>query len=174
VLADLHRRRAGVVDDEEDGAGLAPGHHPFVLPQVTDPERLREAPLAARGFAYDLVYNGSELGSGSLRIHDPELQREIFRILGLEEAAIDRKFGFLLEALSNGAPPHGGIALGVDRVVQRFAGAPSLRDVIAFPKTTAARALFEGAPTPISEDDLLPLGLRLAVAAPGGASGSAS
>jgi aspartyl-tRNA synthetase len=155
---------------EEDDARLAPGHHPFVMPHVANAAQLREAPLDARGFAYDLVYNGSELGSGSLRIHEPELQREIFRILGLTEAEIDRKFGFLLEALANGAPPHGGIALGVDRIVQRFSGAPSLRDVIAFPKTTAARALFEGAPTPVSQDDLVPLGLRLAESSPTSAS----
>jgi aspartyl-tRNA synthetase len=107
------------------------------------------------------VYNGTELGSGSLRIHEPELQREIFRVLGLSEDEIQRKFGFLLEALENGAPPHGGIAFGVDRLVQRFAGLANIRDVIAFPKTTAARALYEGAPTPIAEHDLEELGLRL-------------
>jgi aspartyl-tRNA synthetase len=145
---------------EEEGGRLGPGHHPFVLPRPGT--RLRENPLDARGFAYDLVYNGSELGSGSLRIHDPELQREVFRVLGLSDHEIERKFGFLLEALQNGAPPHGGIALGVDRIVQRFAGAPSIREVIAFPKTTAARALYEGAPSPIPEQDLEELGLRFA------------
>jgi len=139
--------------DEEEGR-LGPNHHPFVLPHEGAIDTLEADPTAARGHAYDLVYNGSEFGSGSLRIHDPELQRRIFRILGLSEEEIDRKFGFLLHALGAGAPPHGGIALGVDRIVQRFAGVPSLRDVMAFPKTTAARALMEGAPTAIDAKDL--------------------
>jgi len=147
--------------EEEDGR-LAPGHHPFVLPHPGHEKHFRTAPLSVRGFAYDLVYNGNELGSGSLRIHDPELQREVFGVLGLSPAETQRKFGFLLEALENGAPPHGGIAFGVDRIVQRFAGAGSIRDVIAFPKTTAARALYEGAPSPVNDDDLKALGLRLA------------
>ncbi|MEX1257081.1 MAG: aspartate--tRNA ligase [Gemmatimonadota bacterium] len=139
--------------EEVDGV-LYAGHHPFVLPHPDDMELLDSAPGSARGLAYDLVYNGSELGSGSIRIHEPGLQRRILRILGLEDAAIGRKFGFLLEALGSGAPPHGGIALGVDRIVKDFTGAGSLRDVIAFPKTTAARALFEGAPTPVTREEL--------------------
>jgi aspartyl-tRNA synthetase len=146
---------------EEEAGRLGAGHHPFVLPHPEDRASFRDDPLAARGQAYDLVYNGTELGSGSLRIHEPELQREIFRVLGLSEDEIQRKFGFLLEALENGAPPHGGIAFGVDRLVQRFAGLQNIRDVIAFPKTTAARALYEGAPSPIAEQDLEELGLRL-------------
>ena len=96
--------------------------------------------MTARGAAYDLVYNGSELGSGSIRIHDAGLQRRIFRVLGLTDEEIERKFGFLLQALASGAPPHGGIALGMDRIVQRFAKVGSLRDVIAFPKTGAGEA----------------------------------
>jgi len=136
-------------------------HHPFVLPHPDDAHRLESDPLSVRGLAYDLVYNGSELGSGSLRIHDPALQRNVLRILGLTEDEIDRKFGFLLEALGSGAPPHGGIALGMDRIVKDFIGAKSLRDVVAFPKTTAARALFEGAPTPIAQGDLKELHLRV-------------
>jgi aspartyl-tRNA synthetase len=124
--------------------------------------RIREAGTEALGYCYDLVYNGSELASGSLRIHQPELQREVFRRLGISEEEIQRKFGFLLEALENGAPPHGGIAFGVDRLVQRFAGVESIRDVIAFPKTTAARALFEGAPSPLADQDIEELGIRLA------------
>jgi aspartyl-tRNA synthetase len=145
---------------EEEGGVLYPGHHPFVLPHPDDMARLDSDPASVRGLAYDLVYNGSELGSGSIRIHDPELQRKVLGILGLSREAIERKFGFLIEALGSGAPPHGGIALGVDRMVKDFLGAPSLRDVIAFPKTTAARALFEGAPTPVVEEDLRELGLR--------------
>jgi len=124
------------------------------MPHAESLDTLESDPVSVRGHAYDLVYNGSEFGSGSLRIHDPELQRRVFRILGLTEEQIDRKFGFLLHALGAGAPPHGGIALGVDRIVQRFAGVSSLRDVMAFPKTTAARALMEGAPTAIDAHDL--------------------
>jgi len=144
---------------DEDGS-LAPGHHPFVLPHPDDLPLLEGDPGAVRGLAYDLVYNGSELGSGSLRIHDASLQRRVLELLGLEEGEIRRKFGFLLEALESGAPPHGGIALGMDRIVKEFTGAGSLRDVIAFPKTTAARALFEGAPTPVGEAELRELHLR--------------
>ena len=147
------------VFEKVDG-GLAPGHHPFVMPHSDDIELLDVDPTATRGLAYDLVYNGSELGSGSVRVHMPELQRKLLRILGLDDPEIDRKFGFLLEALGAGAPPHGGIALGMDRIVQRFVGAGSLRDVIAFPKTTAARALFEGAPMPLDNEDLKDLGLQ--------------
>ena len=147
---------------EEVEGGLAPGHHPFVMPHPEDVGLLDREPAATRSLAYDLVYNGTELGSGSMRNHDPEIQRKILRRLGLGDQEIDRKFGFLLEALTAGAPPHGGIALGLDRIVQRFLGAGSLRDVIAFPKTTAARALFEGAPTPVTEDDLADLGLTIA------------
>jgi aspartyl-tRNA synthetase len=146
---------------EEEGGRLVPGHHPFVMPHPDDVDLLDSDPAATRGQAYDLVYNGTEFGSGSVRIHEPGLQRKVLRILGLEDEEIDRKFGFLLEALAAGAPPHGGIALGMDRIVQRFVGAGSLRDVIAFPKTTAARALFEGAPSPLSSDELEELGLRV-------------
>jgi aspartyl-tRNA synthetase len=146
--------------EEEDGRIWA-NHHPFVLPHPEDAERLDADPLAVRGLAYDLVYNGSELGSGSIRIHDAEMQRKVLRILGMADDEIDRRFGFLLEALSSGAPPHGGIALGVDRIVKDFLGTKSLRDVIAFPKTTAARALFENAPTPVREADLADLHLAV-------------
>jgi len=149
------------VFDEEDGV-LAPSHHPFVMPHPDDIALLETDPAAVRGTAYDLVYNGTEFGSGSIRIHEPELQRRVLRALGLGEDEIEEKFGFLLNALGAGAPPHGGIALGMDRIVQRFTGSGSLRDVVAFPKTTAARALFEGAPTPPGGAELEALGLRLA------------
>jgi aspartyl-tRNA synthetase len=148
-----------IFDVDEDGS-LSPAHHPFVHPHPEDAHLLAEDPAGTRGQAYDLVYNGVEFGSGSIRNHQPEIQREIFRHLGLTEEEIDRKFGFLLEALTLGAPPHGGIALGMDRIVKEFVEAPSLRDVIAFPKTTAARALFEGAPTPLSDQELQELHLR--------------
>ena len=150
---------------EEHGT-MVPGHHPFVMPHSDEIGLLDTDPGAVHGHAYDLVYNGTEFGSGSIRIHEPELQRKILRVLGLSDAEIDHKFGFLLEALAAGAPPHGGIALGMDRIVQRFVGAGSLRDVIAFPKTTAARALFEGAPTALGDDELLELGLRVVGDAP--------
>jgi aspartyl-tRNA synthetase len=145
---------------QEEGV-LAAAHHPFVMPHRDDVHLLETNPLAVRGTAYDLVYNGTEFGSGSIRVHQPELQRRILRVLGLSDAEIDTKFGFLLGALAAGAPPHGGIALGMDRIVQRFTGSGSLRDVIAFPKTTAARALFEGAPAPVGRSELEALGLEV-------------
>jgi aspartyl-tRNA synthetase len=143
------------------GGRLTATHHPFVLPHADDSHRLGSDPLSVRGHAYDLVYNGTELGSGSLRCHDPGLQRRLLAVLGMDDAEIDRRFGFLLQALGSGAPPHGGIALGMDRIVKDFSGAQSLRDVIAFPKTTAARALFEGAPVPVSSEDLAELRIRV-------------
>ena len=149
-----------VFEQGEEGR-IAASHHPFVMPHPDDLDLLERDPLAVRGTAYDLVYNGSEFGSGSIRVHEPELQRRLLRVLGMEEGDIDRKFGFLLDALSAGAPPHGGIALGLDRIVQRFTGSDSLRDVIAFPKTTAARALYEGAPTAVGDDELRDLGLTV-------------
>jgi aspartyl-tRNA synthetase len=148
------------VFEVEEGGALAAAHHPFVHPHPDDIGLLDTDPTRARGQAYDLVFNGVEFGSGSIRNHRPELQRRILRLLGLSDAEIDRKFGFLLEGLGSGAPPHGGIALGMDRIVKEFVGAPSLRDVIAFPKTTAARALFEGAPTPVTDEELRELHLR--------------
>jgi aspartyl-tRNA synthetase len=131
------------------------------MPHPEEVEALETDPASVRGLAYDLVYNGSELGGGSIRIHEPGLQRKILRILGISDDDIDLKFGFLLDALACGAPPHGGIALGMDRIVRMFAGLASLRDVIAFPKTTAARALFEGAPRPLDDGELVELGIRV-------------
>ncbi|MGD2123174.1 MAG: aspartate--tRNA ligase [Gemmatimonadota bacterium] len=148
-----------IFDVEEDGT-LTPAHHPFVHPHPEDADLLEGQPEKTRGQAYDLVFNGVEFGSGSIRNHRPEVQRTILRHLGMSEEEIDHKFGFLLEALTLGAPPHGGIALGMDRIVKEFLDAPSLRDVIAFPKTTAARALFEGAPIPLSDEELRELHLR--------------
>jgi len=149
------------VFEEADGEIYA-AHHPFVMPHPDDLDLLETDPLAVRGTAYDLVYNGTEFGSGSIRIHDPALQRRVLRVLELTDEEIDEKFGFLLDALATGAPPHGGIALGMDRIVQRFTRSESLRDVIAFPKTTAARALYEGAPTKVGVKELADLGLTIA------------
>ncbi|MYG80531.1 MAG: Asp-tRNA(Asn)/Glu-tRNA(Gln) amidotransferase GatCAB subunit C, partial [Gemmatimonadetes bacterium] len=151
------------VFEDAGGGQLAANHHPFVQPHPDDIHLLDSDPLAVRGLAYDLVYNGTELGSGSIRPHDADLQAAILGLLGLGPEEIRIKFGFLLDALRSGAPPHGGIALGVDRLVARLSGAASLRDVIAFPKTTAARALFEGAPTPVADAELAALGISAGV-----------
>ena len=131
-----------------------PAHHPFTSPHADDFEFLESDPGRVRAQHYDAVYNGNELGSGSIRITDPAIQSLIFRLLGIGTDDQARRFGFLLDGLAAGAPPHGGFALGFDRIVMLLAGATSLRDVIAFPKTTAARALFEGAPTTVKAGDL--------------------
>jgi len=136
-------------------------HHPFTSPHPDDASKLDSDPFACRALHYDAVYNGHELGSGSIRITDPAIQRTVFAHLGLSPADIDARFGFLLTALAAGAPPHGGFAVGFDRTAMLLAGAGSLRDVIAFPKTTAARALFEGAPAPARPEDLAALHLKV-------------
>ncbi|MDB4887323.1 MAG: Aspartyl-tRNA synthetase, partial [Gemmatimonadetes bacterium] len=146
--------------DPESGA-LAAVHHPFTAPHPDDVGLLDAAPWRARALAYDLVLNGTELGGGSIRISDPAVQGRIFALLGIDEATAQARFGFLLEGLRAGAPPHGGIAFGFDRITMLLAGATSLRDVIAFPKTTAARALFEGAPTAVPANDLRDLHIKL-------------
>ena len=136
-------------------------HHPFTAPHPDDVAKLDHDPFACRALHYDAVYNGHELGSGSIRITDPAVQRRIFAHLGLAPADIDERFGFLIGALAAGAPPHGGFAIGFDRVAMLLSGAGSLRDVIAFPKTTAARALFEGAPGPARAEDLAVLHVKV-------------
>src|SRR6478735_2203794 len=146
---------------DPDTGALAAVHHPFTAPNPDDLDLLESEPWKARAQAYDLVLNGTELGGGSIRINDPRVQSRIFRLLGIDEATSQARFGFLLEALRAGAPPHGGIAFGFDRITMVLAGATSLRDVIAFPKTTAARALFEGAPSPVPSDDLEELHIRV-------------
>ena len=143
----------------ESNGDFVANHHPFVMPVQQDASLMGEEPESVRGLAYDLVYNGVEFGSGSIRNHDPSVQRMIFKTLGLDDEEIDSKFGFLLKSLSSGTPPHGGIALGVDRIVAEFVNALSLRDVIAFPKTTAARGLLEGCPISLQDKDLSELGL---------------
>ena len=146
--------------DPATGA-LAAVHHPFTAPHPDDVPLLASEPWKARALAYDLVLNGTELGGGSIRISDPAVQGRIFSLLGIDEGTAQTRFGFLLEGLRAGAPPHGGIAFGFDRISMMLAGATSLRDVIAFPKTTAARALFEGAPTVVPAADLKDLHITL-------------
>ena len=147
------------IRDAATGA-LGSVHHPFTSPHPDDLASVERDPGKVRALAYDLVLNGTELGGGSIRISDPRIQSRVFSALGISEADAQTRFGFLLEALRSGAPPHGGIAFGFDRIAMMLAGAQSLRDVIAFPKTTAARALFEGAPSPVADEDLQDLHIR--------------
>ena len=147
---------------EPDGERWLVAHHPFTAPHPEDVELLRAGERSGvRALHYDLVYNGTELGSGSIRITDPEIQLLVFEMLGISPEEADHRFGFLLRALQAGAPPHGGFAVGFDRVVMLLAGVESLREVIAFPKTTAARALFEDAPTVLDQAELRDLALRV-------------
>jgi aspartyl-tRNA synthetase len=136
-------------------------HHPFTSPRDADLERLESDPGAVSARAYDIVLNGRELGGGSIRIHRQDVQERVFRAIDLGEEEARRKFGFLLDALSFGAPPHGGIALGLDRLVMLLAGADSLRDVIAFPKTARGTCLMTDAPGEVTDRQLDELGLRL-------------
>ncbi|MCD6098496.1 aspartate--tRNA ligase [bacterium] len=145
---------------EEEGKIVA-SHHPFTSPKPEHMEFLESDPLHVLSRSYDLVLNGAELGSGSIRIHRPEVQRRVFRVLGLSDEEMDEKFGFLLRAFQFGAPPHGGIALGLERIAAIMAGRSSIRDVIAFPKTTSAYALMEDAPSTVNDEQLNELGIRL-------------
>lgn len=144
-------------EKDPDTGALGSVHHPFTAAVPADIPLLDTAPERVRAQAYDCVFNGTELGGGSIRISDPTMQAKMFGLLGIEEQTARARFGFLLEGLRAGAPPHGGIAFGFDRIAMQLAGAGSLRDVIAFPKTTAARALFEGAPSPVPGEDLADL-----------------
>jgi aspartyl-tRNA synthetase len=136
-------------------------HHPFTAPRDADPAALRADPKNAVSQGYDLALNGSEVGGGSVRIHRNEMQAAVFDLLGIGPEEQERKFGFLLEALKYGAPPHGGIAFGLDRLVMLMAGADSIRDVIAFPKTQTAADPLTDAPTPVSEEQLKELHVRV-------------
>jgi len=135
-------------------------HHPFTAPKTDDLQALKEAPGACLSRAYDLVLNGTELGGGSVRIHRPQMQQEVFKLLGIDAEEASDKFGFLIEALKYGCPPHGGIAFGLDRLVMLMSGASSIRDVIAFPKTQTAGCLLTSAPTTVTEAQLRELGVR--------------
>jgi aspartyl-tRNA synthetase len=134
-------------------------NHPFTAPREEDIPLLDTDAGAVRSQAYDIVLNGTELASGSIRIHDSALQARVFGLLGLSEEETKERFGFFIEALQYGTPPHGGIAPGLDRLVMLMAGADSLRDVIAFPKTASATDLMSHSPSPVSDDQLRELGI---------------
>jgi aspartyl-tRNA synthetase len=153
--------RFPLFEPAETPTGWGPSHHMFTMPEPESIARIGSDPGSVVGQLYDLVCNGIELGSGSIRIHDPELQRRVMQQIGLGEAEIERKFGFLLQALRYGAPPHGGIALGLDRTMMLLVGGTSLRDVIAFPKTQRASSPMDGCPSEISPEQLLELGLQI-------------
>jgi aspartyl-tRNA synthetase len=146
-------------DEDEQRWGAV--HHPFTRPTDEWKERFADEPGSALAHAYDIVVNGNELGGGSFRIHEPEIQAKVFDLLALSAEEQRAKFGFLLDALAMGAPPHGGIALGIDRMTMVLAREPNLRDVIAFPKNQAGLDPMSGAPSEVSQEQLDELGIRL-------------
>ena len=148
---------------EMASAKWVPAHHPFTAPHEADMANLLTDPASVRANCYDLAMNGLELGSGSIRIHRKDVQQQIFKSLGISEEEAKARFGFFLDALEYGTPPHGGIALGLDRIVMLLTGAPSLREVIAFPKTAKAIDLMADAPTTVTEQQLKELHIRVAL-----------
>ncbi len=148
-------------DWDEEGARYVAMHHPFTAPVTASPEALRADPANALSRGYDMVLNGAEIGGGSIRIHKADLQQVVFELLGISEDEAQAKFGFLLEALKYGCPPHGGIAFGLDRIAALMAGERSIRDVIAFPKTTTAQCPLTDAPSAISASQLDELHIRV-------------
>jgi aspartyl-tRNA synthetase len=146
---------------DEEGKRFHAMHHPFTSPKEEDIDLLETDPGAVRANAYDLAMNGVELGGGSIRIHNKELQAKMFKHLGFTDEEAKKQFGFLMDAFEYGAPPHGGIALGLDRIVMIMAGAGSLRDVIAFPKNQKAQSTMDGSPDTVDEKQLRELHIKL-------------
>jgi aspartyl-tRNA synthetase len=146
---------------DPDEQRFAAEHHPFTMPLASDLPLLKSDPAKVRAQAYDLVINGEECGGGTIRCHDSEIQGQIFGLLGLSPEQAEEKFGFLLGALRNGAPPHGGIAFGVDRLVMLYAGLTNIRDCIAFPKTAKGTDLMTGAPGGVDDRQIRELHIRL-------------
>jgi aspartyl-tRNA synthetase len=136
-------------------------HHPFTSPKAEDVEKMESDPGTVRANAYDMVINGVEIGGGSIRIHDKTLQKRMFKVLGFSDEEAQNQFGFLMNAFEFGAPPHGGIALGFDRLVALFGGSDSIRDYIAFPKNNAGRDVMIDSPSKISDDQLKELQLKV-------------
>ena len=145
---------------EEDEGQFHALHHPFTMPSCS-PEELKSNPEGALSRAYDMVLNGTELGGGSIRIHNPDMQRTVFEALGISDEEADEKFGFLLDGLKYGAPPHGGLAFGLDRMVMLMTGCDSIRDVIAFPKTQTAACMMTNAPSPVDSKQLREVGIQV-------------
>ncbi|MEL0011474.1 MAG: amino acid--tRNA ligase-related protein, partial [Bacteroidota bacterium] len=136
-------------------------HHPFTSPKTEDMDKMDHEPAAVRARAYDLVLNGSEIGGGSIRIHNSKVQQAMFKLLGIDTEEAEEKFGFLLQAFRYGAPPHGGIALGLDRLIMILSKARSLRDVIAFPKNQRAQSMMDDAPAAVEMKQLDELHIKL-------------
>jgi aspartyl-tRNA synthetase len=135
-------------------------HHPFTAPMAEDLDKLESDPGSLKARAYDLILNGNEIGGGSIRIHQSEIQQKMFKLLGINKEEAETKFGFLLEALQYGAPPHGGIAFGLDRIAMILTGSASIREVIAFPKTQKATCLMTEAPSAVDKKQLKELKLK--------------
>jgi aspartyl-tRNA synthetase len=163
AVGDLPHRFCWVVDfpmfEPDEAGNPVPAHHPFTMPNPDDFARLGTDPLSVRAQAYDLVLNGWELGSGSVRIHRADIQRQVFAALGLSDTQAQARFGFLLDAFTYGAPPHAGFAIGLDRMVAIFCCEENIREVIAFPKTQSGADPMTGAPKPLADAALRELGL---------------
>jgi aspartyl-tRNA synthetase len=147
--------------EQEDDGSLTFSHHPFTSPNIEEWKKRKENPLGVHSVCYDLVLDGYELGSGSIRIHDPALQQEVFDMLGISKEDSKKRFGHMLRAFEYGAPPHGGFAYGIDRIVMILAGEPNIREVTPFPKDQKAKDLMLGAPSIIPEKQLKELGIKI-------------